>query len=517
MKSLSGARSKSRHVRTSSAGATGFTVAAGVLLLCGAVLKAQPRKAPEKIEPGSCLSAPCHGALAKAATVHRPVKKKECDACHDQDDEKVHKFSYIDTGSELCYGCHDSLTKKKKFIHRPLKDAKRPCLTCHDAHATEAKHLVKAKSVTALCGQCHEDVVGKDMYHQSDKAKGCTGCHDSHAANLPKIVVAAQPDQCYRCHEDLKKSVAARKVVHGPVATGCTTCHDPHRKRTGKGLAKASPDLCMTCHKHFEKTFTAMSKRHPLLLAEDDCGRCHEPHAASRKLLLRASQMDLCLGCHDKSITTAEKRVIEPLADLRAEGVELHGPLARKKCTPCHEPHGGGGARFLTESHPETFYSAYAAKNYGLCFKCHDESLAEARLTTGDTDFRNGKQNLHYLHVNKTDKGRTCRACHSPHASKNDRFVRDSVAFGEWKLPIGFSKTPSGGTCASGCHAVKSYDRIEPAVYDAANGKAPPRPAVPPTRPAAPAIKPAAPATRPTTRAAGGSRGDRPSATPPPR
>ena len=52
------------------------------------------------------------------------------------------------------------------------------------------------------------------------------------------------------------------------------------------------------------------------------------------------------------------------------------------------------------------------------------------------TSFRDGDVNLHYLHVNKAKRGRTCRACHSTHASKHNVIIRDSVPFGRWELPI---------------------------------------------------------------------------------
>ena len=75
--------------------------------------------------------------------------------------------------------------------------------------------------------------------------------------------------------------------------------------------------------------------------------------------------------------------------------------------------------------------------------------------------------NLHYLHVNRETKGRTCRACHETHASSNEQHIRESVPFGTggWQLPIGFKKSASGGSCAPGCHAPYKYDRVEPIVY----------------------------------------------------
>jgi hypothetical protein len=78
----------------------------------------------------------------------------------------------------------------------------------------------------------------------------------------------------------------------------------------------------------------------------------------------------------------------------------------------------------------------------------------------GLTRFRNGEVNLHWLHVNR-EKGRTCRACHEVHASKNPFHIRDAVPFGSkgWLIEIKFKQTTNGGSCSPGCHSDKTYDR----------------------------------------------------------
>ena len=86
--------------------------------------------------------------------------------------------------------------------------------------------------------------------------------------------------------------------------------------------------------------------------------------------------------------------------------------------------------------------------------------------TTDLTDFRNGKTNMHYLHVNKAERGRTCRACHETHGSDLPKHIRESIPYGKWDLPIRFTKTETGGSCSPGCHLPKPYDRINPVDYD---------------------------------------------------
>jgi hypothetical protein len=100
-------------------------------------------------------------------------------------------------------------------------------------------------------------------------------------------------------------------------------------------------------------------------------------------------------------------------------------------------------------------------KNYGLCFGCHDEQAFLAQQTTTLTGFRRGSKNLHFVHVNKEDRGRTCRACHEVHASTQDHHLREAVPYGPrgWLLKLNYTKAPNGGQCARTCHETRAYDR----------------------------------------------------------
>ena len=62
-----------------------------------------------------------------------------------------------------------------------------------------------------------------------------------------------------------------------------------------------------------------------------------------------------------------------------------------------------------------------------------------------------------------TRKGRTCRICHEPHASNGEKLIsKEGAQFGEWKIPINFKITSTGGSCAPGCHREFKYDRKKP-------------------------------------------------------
>jgi polyferredoxin len=94
--------------------------------------------------------------------------------------------------------------------------------------------------------------------------------------------------------------------------------------------------------------------------------------------------------------------------------------------------------------------------------------------TTTLTKFRNGDLNLHYVHVNKDERGRTCRACHEVHAAKQPHQIRDAVPYGNtgYMLKVNFTQTPNGGSCAKTCHVTRSYtNSVAPLVLPAAAPK----------------------------------------------
>jgi hypothetical protein len=94
-----------------------------------------------------------------------------------------------------------------------------------------------------------------------------------------------------------------------------------------------------------------------------------------------------------------------------------------------------------------------------LCFGCHERDLVRKQVTSSATKFRDGERNLHHLHVNDGQKGRSCKLCHAIHGGTNSVLVADSVPFGQWNLPLRFVKTETGGGCAPGCHKPQHYDR----------------------------------------------------------
>jgi predicted CXXCH cytochrome family protein len=140
----------------------------------------------------------------------------------------------------------------------------------------------------------------------------------------------------------------------------------------------------------------------------------------------------------------------------------VHGPIKKGDCSACHDPHGSDYWRIVKQFFPQEFYAPFTLGMYELCFSCHEKTAALMDSSTTATGFRNGTANLHYTHVNKEYKGRTCKVCHDIHASNNPLHVTDEVPFGEWLLPLNFEQLDNGGRCTPGCHEAKEYDRLMP-------------------------------------------------------
>src|SRR6266496_823833 len=296
--------------------------------------------------------------------------------------------------------------------------------------------------------------------HAPYDAGDCSLCHKSGDVQNPGPVNLKGNELCLSCHEDYQ-GVLARKYGHIPAKESCTNCHNPHNSMHPKLLVEEAGTLCLTCHKGMKDQLGQMPVKHDALTQGAQCANCHNPHGANIEHLLIQLPMQLCLQCHGKDdVVDHDGKKLTNMKKLLDENPKHHGPVAAEDCSACHNPHGGKNFRLLTIEYPATFYSPYDAKLYALCFNCHEEKAFTTPETDELTQFRNDKKNLHYVHVNKSERGRTCRACHEVHACVQDHNIRDGVPYGPkgWTLKLNYAKTPTGGSCEKTCHQTKTYD-----------------------------------------------------------
>ena len=423
------------------------------LLICVSALADGDQKsstAPKEIPEGkTCLD--CHKSVVRGKVVHFPVGE-DCGACHEQE-EPFHKFSYPETGGALCLDCHE--LDLAGSVHKPVKEGN--CGGCHDPHSSDQPKLMRS-AMAEVCGRCHTGLTKAPKAYQHGPYAGglCIACHQPHAGKGEMLLVAEGPALCLGCHEEMAPA-EGEEGWHAPVLDDCTTCHHPHETDVPSMLLSAPNTLCVECHDEIGEAIKQSPVPHKAVVEERACANCHDPHRSELSSLLRAPSAKLCARCHDRTYPRENGRPVANIVARLEEFPVHHGPVREENCEGCHQPHGSANFRLLKKAYPAKFYTPFKEENYDLCFSCHEKGLVLQEKSTL-TNFRDGERNLHFLHVNRR-KGRTCRACHAVHASGNELHLRDTTPFGTWELPVGFKRTPTGGTCTTGCHVEQTYSR----------------------------------------------------------
>jgi len=407
-------------------------------------------------EGRGCVTAECHQNMGRDKYVHGPVATGDCTFCHKQDKKERHEFKPVYDVAPLCYACHDKL-HLGPVVHKPVKDGN--CTGCHSPHQSGHNFQLLGAGQD-LCFVCHKKTILSGKVKHSPVASGeCSNCHGHHSGSFPKLLSGNGNDACYTCHTDKQTEFSAKPHIHAPMKSGCVQCHNPHSSDYKYVLiGEHTEGVCFACHKDKHKEIAGATVKHGGLELENGCMACHSPHTSAFPKQLAMAPMDLCLSCHDRDYVHADKKTAD-MKGFLANNKITHGPIKDKDCSGCHNTHGSKSFKILRGNYPPGFYAKFNPENYRLCFNCHNDTLVQDAKTTTLTGFRNGDQNLHYVHVNKSPKGRTCRACHDAHATNNPKHVRDTVPFGAWQLPVGLVKNKVGGSCLPGCHQEFKYDR----------------------------------------------------------
>ncbi len=410
------------------------------------------------IKPVStCGTGNCHSDMGRKQYVHGPVGAGVCIHCHNPHGSfDENELSRED--KSLCLVCHVDAESfwKKSNIHYPLDAGE--CTGCHSPHESEVRYQLLHDSESELCFECHgkEAITGGEVVHTPVQMLECSMCHDPHSTDHAALLSADGNEACYSCHSD-KKEEFEDKSLHMIVFQGCTECHNAHSSNHPNMLFAAEDKFCMECHKDMTPDFAAKLEQVTVghePVQEGRCGECHDAHASAHSSLLKASSEEICFICHK-----------EMGAQVKASEYQ-HGPVEGGDCGSCHLTHGATQPNLLTKYFPDEFYVSYDEENYALCFDCHSSDIAKKARTDDMTGFRNGDRNLHYVHVNKERKGRSCKACHEIHAGSQRKHIREEVPYGKmWSYPIKYTKTETGGGCIVGCHKPFDYDRKNPVSY----------------------------------------------------
>jgi len=444
-----------------------FLIAALAILASAQMAFAQTTRPSTVLAAESCVD--CHAGVKNYKVVHGPVNVNACDACHKLTDPSKHIFTPVRDKTETCTFCHKLDLHNNPVIHKPVTEGQ--CLQCHNPHGGKTSNFLRGETMTDLCAKCHKDVTGgKSHVHGPVAAGACASCHQGHSSKFPKLLAVQGRDLCLSCHSEMKAQMAKVKFQHKAVEQDCSICHDAHASNFAMQIKQSPLQLCTSCHEHDKIKAAAMDSTHKHSVVTNDaaCLNCHTAHGGDLAKLMRTDQIKVCMKCHDQKIDRGKDvKAVAAVSELLDPKMIKHGPAADGNCGGCHNVHGSNVSRLLKKEYPEVFYQGFALDKYDLCFTCHDKQLVVTEKTTGLTNFRNGEVNLHYLHVNKSDKGRSCRACHTVHASSNSSQIRDSVPYGKWQMPLNFKKAETGGSCSPGCHKPLEYDRVKAVDYDA--------------------------------------------------
>jgi len=415
-------------------------------------------------EQDTCITEECHAEHTAKPIIHDPVTEGSCEACHETVSIEEHTYKLTDKEPGICMQCHDEHTKN--FIHSALEDG--GCSQCHETHSSENEFRLVGGTVGDMCAECHEIGYETIHVHGPTSAGECTLCHDAHESDYENRLIMGLDQLCVFCHITTKEELEGIEFVHEPTHDNCIGCHDPHGADNWKMLKGGAPELCFTCHEEIQTMAQTSKIQHDAVSEPGGCLNCHTPHASTVRPLLASIPTNLCMTCHDKPQGVNVNEVLPAFINQIKDKKYLHGPIKENDCGGCHVTHGSDHFRLLAAEYPEGFYASFDEAKYELCFGCHEKTLVKTPTADGLTDFRNGNQNLHFLHVNKERHGRTCRACHQTHASNQLKHIRETVPFGGWKdLPINFTKTDTGGSCDPGCHLAKPYDREKAVDYKA--------------------------------------------------
>jgi len=414
----------------------------------------------------ACISQGCHDTFGDKKFKHGPFKDKACLECHNPHGTTFKKF--LQKGrAALCFTCHsesEGMTRDAKVIHFPVKQGE--CTICHEPHQSNLAYHLKGETIAGLCNNCHsKSMVKYKFMHEPFESGDCNACHSPHVSEFKGLLYEGGSPLCLNCHKEREEEFK-RKYVHEPVKKSCIICHDQHGSETeahlrtpvdkdGKYIKYEQPlkESCLLCHRKLDPEVAQQIEHAKVThkpVVEGKCTICHTPHSTNFKKQLNTSMQDACFKCH------------EPLKKLIHESKFQHGPVRTDDCGQCHLVHGSDHKKLLRANFTENFTENFDVAHYELCFNCHN-SKVYTNPKSVETGFRNGTNNLHFLHVNREKDGRTCMTCHDIHASNQPKHIRTSIPYKKkFTITLDYTNTKTGGGCVVGCHNPKKYDRESP-------------------------------------------------------
>jgi predicted CXXCH cytochrome family protein len=248
--------------------------------------KNQLRKAVSGDTKDTNLCLRCHkmGMNVPKDGSRHPALDNGCDTCHTTHktgERGVREFDFHLTKNApgLCQDCHDVKDADLIKAHQGQPFGSADCVSCHDPHQSDAKHLM-AK-----------------FTHNPFAGGQCDTCHQPAKDGKVVLTAASAKEICVTCHADKADQIEKSKVQHPGAAGDCTDCHSPHAGNSPY-FPKPNPvAVCTGCH---SDSNDQLKKAHPHQpVSVQGCAICHDPHGNDNLHLLRAATpYQLCMECH---------------------------------------------------------------------------------------------------------------------------------------------------------------------------------------------------------------------------
>lgn len=442
-----------------------------VVLLCALLL------APAALAKNGAFKSTLHGNAEKGPQRRADRGRGACSQCHLP--HAAHNGSDDDAGlfapndNQLCFYCHSMQSEDGVFAG--------PGAWARSTHGSDP------------------GVAGGGTEGEA-KANRCANCHDPHGNKDRNGVIGAmlhvrEPEACFSCHDGSRGSdiltETRRSFAHGQMSRGthesreggnaaafasasrhvsCSDCHNVHRASADR-LRPIAPDaserLAGVSRVQVTNgapgtvplyTFRSAEDTSPVLEYEI-CFKCH---SSWTRLTGREADLAVLTNPSNPSFhpiqAPGKNRAIHP--DAFVNGYDSTSQI---RCTDCHGSDSprvagmhGSSNEHLLKAPVEAVSANVLQERSTLCFGCHawkvygDPSADVTRQRA--SRFSLSTVAGHTLHVGV--QRLSCPACHESHGSTRHSAL---IGTGKGRPIVSFTESPTGGSCMTTCHSLKSY------------------------------------------------------------